>query len=56
MHVHVSSVNVEAKFWLKPILALATHSGLTARELKQMQQAVEKYHDQIVFAWQKHFT
>lgn len=55
MHVHVSCPDGEAKFWLQPILALASHSGLQARELKGMQSAVEKHHAQIVRAWHEHF-
>ena len=35
LHVHLSSPDGEAKFWLEPILALAVHTGLTARELKK---------------------
>ncbi len=56
MHVHVSCPDGEAKFWLEPILALATHTGLTARELSRMQQEVEKHHGEIVRAWRAHFS
>jgi hypothetical protein len=41
MHVHVESPDGEAEFWIEPILALASHSGLPARELARMQEAVE---------------
>jgi len=55
MHVHVNSPNGEAKFWLEPILALATHTGLPTRELSRMQRVVEEHHGEIVRAWRAHF-
>ncbi len=55
MHVHVGSPDGEAKFWLEPILALATHTGLSARELARMQKVVEEHHGEIVRAWRAHF-
>jgi hypothetical protein len=55
MHVHVQSPDGEAKFWLEPILSLATHTGLNARELSRMQRAVEEHHVEIVRAWHEHF-
>jgi hypothetical protein len=55
LHVHVSSPEGEAKFWLEPILSLATHTGLSARELARMQRAVEEHHGEIVSAWRAHF-
>jgi hypothetical protein len=54
-HVHVSSPDGEAKFWLEPILSLATHTGLSARELSRMQRAVEEHHGEIIRAWRAHF-
>ena len=55
MHVHVSAPNGEAKFWLEPILSLATHTGLSARELRNIERIVEEHHDEIVRAWRTHF-
>jgi hypothetical protein len=55
MHVHISSSDGEAKFWIEPVLALASHSGLSAREIKKMQRIVEENHGQIVRAWRKYF-
>ena len=55
MHVHVSSPDGEAKFGLEPILSLATHTGLAARELARTQRAVEEHHGEIVRAWRAHF-
>jgi hypothetical protein len=55
MHVHVSSPDGEAKFWLEPILALASHTGLSRRELSAMQRKVEEHHAEIIEAWREHF-
>jgi len=55
MHVHLSSPDGEAKFWIEPILALASHTGLPARELKKMQTIVEAHHAEIVRTWHEHF-
>ena len=54
-HVHVISPNGEAKFWLEPIVALAENFRLNPRELKELQGLIERRHDEIVSAWNKHF-
>ena len=55
MHVHVSSPKGEAKFWISPVVALADFSGLTERELKQLQIIIEDRKNEIEKAWKKHF-
>lgn len=55
MHIHVSSSEGEAKFWLEPIIALAQHFNLTKKELKIMQGIVEERADEIRDAWKRHF-
>jgi len=45
----------EAKFWIEPIISLATYRGLNKKELNQMQLLVEKRIDEIRSAWEKHF-
>lgn len=56
IHVHLSSPSGEAKFWLEPIIALATHTGLPTRELKRMQHLVEEHRDEIISRWNEHFA
>lgn len=56
MHVHVSSPEGEAKFWLEPIVALASYSGLSKKELNSLQKIVEENIDEFVKAWRQHFT
>jgi hypothetical protein len=55
MHVHVSCPDGEAKFWLEPVVALATHTGLSARVLREIQEIVEAKNREITKAWKKHF-
>jgi hypothetical protein len=55
VHIHVMSPDGEAKFWLEPIVALARNHGLTAKQLKEAQRAIEDHQDEIRDAWESHF-
>lgn len=55
MHVHVTSPEGEAKFWIEPIVALADHYHLSNANLKEIQKIVEERSDEIKKAWEKHF-
>ena len=55
MHVHISCPDGEAKFWIEPIISLATYQGLSKKQLNQMQLLVEKHINEIRGAWEKHF-
>ncbi|MBI4802045.1 MAG: DUF4160 domain-containing protein [Elusimicrobia bacterium] len=55
IHVHVCCPDGEAKFWLKPVVALAVHYGLSARQLLEAQKIIEKHYGKIIQAWEKHF-
>lgn len=56
IHVHVTSPDGEAKFWLEPIIALATSQGLSKKQLSKLQILVEEHHEEIITAWKKHFS
>jgi len=56
MHVHISCPDGEAKFWIEPIISLATYRGLNKKQLNQMQLLVEKHIDEILSSWKKHFS
>ena len=56
LHVHVSCPEGEAKFWLEPIVSLHQHYELSSRKLKELQEVVEKYKNEIIRAWKKHFS
>ena len=55
MHVHVSSAEGEAKFWLEPIIALANNYRFSAKQLKEIQKIIEEQNSEITNAWKKHF-
>ena len=54
MHVHVTSADGEAKFWIEPIVALASATGFTTRQLRELQRLVEERRDEIDKAWKTH--
>jgi len=56
IHVHVTSEAGEAKFWLEPIMSLAVYHGLNPRKLNEIQKIVEEHRDEIIKAWEKHFS
>ena len=54
-HVHVNHSDGEAKFWLEPAVALAQNVGLDARQLRECAALVERYRDEFLAAWHRHF-
>lgn len=56
MHVHISSSDGEAKFWLEPVVALADFEGLSKKQLKELQELTEKHALKFTKAWKKHFA
>jgi hypothetical protein len=55
MHVHVSSGDGEAKFWLEPTVSLAWQAGLRPHQLSGLQQTVEENQDDFRNRWTQHF-
>ena len=55
IHVHVSHPDGEAKFWLTPVIALADHTGLSAKQLRDAQSVVEVHLEEVTNAWNHHF-
>lgn len=55
MHVHVSSPEGEAKFWLVPTVALCDNYRLSPRALKELKTIIKSREDEIIDAWKKHF-
>ena len=47
MHVHIISPDGEAKFWIEPIVSLATYTGLSKRQLTRLQKLVEENKNEI---------
>ncbi|PUE21178.1 DUF4160 domain-containing protein [Limnohabitans sp. WS1] len=55
IHVHVAHPDGEAKFWLTPVVALSTSTGLSTKQLKEAQSVVESHLKEIQDAWNHHF-
>lgn len=56
MHIHISSAEGEAKFWLEPVIALADFEGLSKKQLNELQELTEKHAPEFTKAWKKHFA
>jgi len=56
VHVHVTHEHGEAKFWMQPVISLAVSYGLNPRELNAIRKIVEEHEDEIIKAWQRHFS
>ncbi len=54
-HIHIESGNGEAKFWLEPIVAMASSTGMKPKELRAIQRLVESKRDALLKEWEKHF-
>jgi hypothetical protein len=55
-HVHVSSSEGTAKFWLEPLVALASHYRLSDRELQRLEDLVKEHENEFKSAWKSHFS
>lgn len=55
IHVHVIAPDGEAKFWLEPEVALASSSGLAAKDLGRLGALVRERKKEILDAWHRHF-
>lgn len=55
MHVHIGSADGEAKFWIEPTVALATSTGLSKKQLGELQALVKENEDVIRRVWTNHF-
>ncbi len=56
IHVHVTSEDGEAKFWLEPGITLAVSFGLNSTKLNDIQQIIKEHKDEILKAWRRHFS
>ena len=55
MHIHVSSADGEAKFWLEPSVSLAKNYGLSQKDIREIQKIIEGKKNEIKDRWEKHF-
>lgn len=55
VHVHAMGNGGEAKFWLRPEVAVARSARLDARTLRRLTRLVEERRDEIERAWHEYF-
>lgn len=55
-HVHVSTADGTAKFWLEPIIALAYYYNLGSKELAEAEEIIREHADDFRAEWDKHFN
>jgi len=53
-HIHVSTPDGEAKFWLQPI-SIAFVRKLSRKELSRAMQLVHTYQEEFLEAWHEYF-
>jgi hypothetical protein len=56
MHVHVETSEGAAKFWLEPVITLASHYKLNPKELGEMDAVVRKHAEEFRADWNRHFS
>ena len=55
-HVHVETTDGTAKFWLEPIVSLATYNNVSTKELSLFKEIIEEKQNDIINAWNRHFN
>jgi len=55
LHIHVQSVDGEAKFWLDPEIELARNHKLSAHDLGRAEQLIREHEQEVRDAWRSHF-
>lgn len=55
-HVHVSTADGTAKFWLEPEVALASSYNLSEKDVRAIEALVKERQEVFNAAWNRHFT
>ena len=55
IHIHVTSSEGEAKFWIAPEVRLAKNYGFSQRQIAELKKVVEEHKNDIENAWREHF-
>ena len=56
IHIHISSPDGEAKFWIEPEIELAENHGLSQKQINEIKKLIEENENDIRNAWQDHFS
>ena len=55
IHIHVTSPEGEAKFWITPEVRLAKNFGFSQNQIAELKKVVEEHKNDIKNAWTEHF-
>ena len=55
VHIHVEKADLEAKFWMNPVVQVAYNDGYDARTLRELLMMVEANRERIERAWNEFF-
>ena len=55
IHIHVTSPEGEAKFWISPEIELARNYGFSQNQINELKAVIEEHTDDITSAWREHF-
>jgi len=55
IHIHITSPDGEAKFWLEPVITLAKNHGFSESQIKEITKIIEERKDELKEAWNRHF-
>ncbi len=55
IHIHVSSPEGEAKFWITPQIRLAKNFGFSEKQIGELKKVAEEHKNDIENAWKAHF-
>lgn len=55
MHIHATSPDGEAKFWITPQVRLAKNFGFSEKQIAELKKVVEEHKNDIENAWKEHF-
>jgi len=56
MHIHISSPDGEAKFWIEPLIELAGNYGLSQKQINEIKKLIVENENDIRNAWKRHFS
>ena len=55
IHIHVTSPDGEAKFWVTPGVSLAKNYGFSENQITELKKLIEEHKNDITNAWREHF-
>jgi len=55
-HIHVLKGGTEAKFWLEPVVKLASNDGFDSRTVKELMTVIRQHQTMLLEAWNDYFS